>query len=147
MVGLREGKEALAIPARALKDNPLYQTTVGGEPLLVVFEPASGTARVFTRRVEGRTLTFESVRRGPHLLLRDRETSTVWSPLAGKALEGALAGRELTPVQHTVSYWFVWSAYHPHHQSRALTGCPLPAARCTKPACPVGAERRPCRRP
>lgn len=113
VVTLRDGNEALAVSVKALEKHPLHQTTLAGQPLVVVFNPGSATARVFDRRVEGRTLTFRLQRRGPQVALLDEETATLWSGLTGEAIKGALAGKKLRPVPHMMSYWFAWAAYHP----------------------------------
>jgi len=113
VVTLREEDEALAVSVEALKKSLLYQTTLRGRPVVVVFNPTHNTARVFDRRLEGRTLDFSTLRRGDEVLLRDRQTSTLWSGMTGKAREGELAGEELRPVPHMINYWFAWAAYNP----------------------------------
>lgn len=113
VVTLREENEALAVKVEALERTLIHQTELGGQPLLVVYSPGGHSARVFDPRVEGQTLDFSAVRRGEDVLLRDRQTSTLWSGLTGKALEGKLAGRELRPVPSMMNYWFAWAAYNP----------------------------------
>jgi len=113
VVTLREESEALAVKVDALKRTLLHQTELRGQPLAIVYSPAGNSARVFDRRVEGQTLGFSVVRRGDEVLLRDKQTSTLWSGLTGKAQEGKLAGRELRAVPHMMNYWFAWAAYNP----------------------------------
>ena len=113
VVALREGGSTLAVPVDALKRALLHQTKLGSRAVVVTFNPASSTAAAFDRRVDGRLLKFEIVRRENEIFLRDRETSTIWSALTGKGIEGPLAGRQLAPVQQHLSYWFVWAAYNP----------------------------------
>jgi hypothetical protein len=113
VVSLRDGEEALAISLKALRKELVYETEFGGVPLVVVFNPPNATARVFDRRVQGETLSFNLQRRGPEVILMDEQTSTLWSGLTGKARKGKLAGQELRPVPHMVNYWFAWAAYNP----------------------------------
>lgn len=113
VVTLRQGDSALAVSVKALKKNVVHPTELAGQPLVIVFNPGSATARVFDRRVQGRTLTFNLHRRGPEVILTDEETSTLWSGLSGKAIKGELAGETLRPVPHMVNYWFAWVAYNP----------------------------------
>lgn len=113
VVGLREGGDTLAIPVEALKHSPLHQSRLRGRPVAIVYGPGCGTTQVFDRRVDGRALKFEVVRRNAEVLLRDRETSTLWSGTTGKAIEGKLAGKQLAPLPYVMSYWFAWAAYHP----------------------------------
>jgi hypothetical protein len=113
VVTVRDGNDALAVPVEKLEKKPLHQTEVAGAPLAVVFHRNSETARVFDRRVDGRTLSFQLGRRRGEIHLRDAETGTLWSGLTGKAVKGELAGKELKAVPHMVNYWFAWAAYNP----------------------------------
>jgi hypothetical protein len=113
VVTLREGEAALAVSVNALKKTSLHEAELEGQPLVIVFNPGSATARAFDRRLEGRRLTFKLQRRGPEVVLIDEETSTLWSGLTGKAIKGELAGQTLRPVPHMVNYWFAWVAYNP----------------------------------
>lgn len=113
VVTLRHQGEALAVPVTALEQEPLHQTNLGDLPVAVVFDTGSATARAYDRRLAGRTLEFEILKRGSGVLLRDKQTGTHWSGLTGKGLKGELAGRQLQPVPHMVNYWFAWVAYNP----------------------------------
>lgn len=113
VVGIEEAGRALAVSLEALRRSRLHQTRFGGQPLLVVLLPSGDTARVFSRRVGKRTLSFEPLPGEGELRLRDRETGTLWSASSGRALAGPLAGEQLLPAQHKLSYWFAWAAYHP----------------------------------
>jgi hypothetical protein len=70
-----------------------------------------GQSAAFDRRLEGRSLTFESVA-GQTGQYRDRETGSEWD-LAGRAISGPLAGRRLEPVSHSNPFWFAWAAFRP----------------------------------
>ena len=47
------------------------------------------------------------------LVMFDRQTETLWSQFLGRALEGPLAGTELTPLPATLMRWGRWRALHP----------------------------------
>jgi len=68
---------------------------------------ASGTARLFERQLDGRTLTFCCAADAFH----DVETGSVWSPLSGQALAGPLLGRRLTALPATVSSQAAWQRF------------------------------------
>lgn len=114
VVGLREGEDALAIPLEKLRKKPLLETTLAGEPILVVYDPVRNTARVFRSQVGGQVLKFSLAGRGKEkqLLLKDREGNR-WEAASGKAIEGPQAGAALEPVPYLVSYWWAWVAYSP----------------------------------
>ena len=60
--------------------------------------------------VDGRRLRFRAADADGRF--RDRETGSMWT-LAGKAIEGPLAGRTLPGVANGVHFWFVWAKYRP----------------------------------
>ena len=113
VLGLIEGDEAKAYPFEELAGNPVLNDTLAGRDLVVVFESRSGTAVAFDRRLDGRTLTFESADDGEGGIgLRDKETGSLWSGLSGTALEGPLAGAELKQLPAFYSFWFAWSDFY-----------------------------------
>ncbi len=114
VVGLRAGDDALAVPLERLRRKPLVETTLAGEPILIVYDSQRNTARVFRRQQGGQTLKFSLAGRGKEkqLLLKDREGNR-WEAASGKAIEGPQAGARLEPVPYLVSYWYAWIAYSP----------------------------------
>ncbi len=109
VVGVRAGKDAAAVPVDVLRGNPLLQTTVGVVPFVIV-RTTTGNAFAYDRRVDGESLSF--VRR-PDGRLRDDRTGSTWDPETGRAVEGALAGRELSRLESRKAYWFIWAAFNP----------------------------------
>jgi hypothetical protein len=67
------------------------------------------TALVWDRRIGERALTFTA--EGDRI--RDTETGTLWDPLTGRALEGALEGESLVPVVFTHALWYAWRNQRP----------------------------------
>jgi hypothetical protein len=67
-----------------------------------------GTAVAFDRRVNGRSLSFEPSGDG----LVDNETGSRWD-IAGRAVDGELAGTRLAPVRHDQQFWFALAAFLP----------------------------------
>jgi hypothetical protein len=63
---------------------------------------------VFRTEAAGRALTFRT--EGDDFV--DDETGSRWNIL-GKAVDGPLAGEELTPVFHGDHFWFAWAAFRP----------------------------------
>lgn len=47
------------------------------------------------------------------LVMYDRQTETLWSQFLGRAVEGPLAGTELTPLPAALVRWKSWRALHP----------------------------------
>jgi hypothetical protein len=99
---------------RDVAEHNVLNDAVGNTNLLVATEPDSATlAAVFDRDIEGRTLTFTVESN----LLVDEETGTRWD-FGGLAVEGELAGAELTPIRWLRLFWFAWVAFHPETELR-----------------------------
>jgi hypothetical protein len=122
VVGVRIGEVARAYPWPVLARDRAVHDTLGGERIVVFYQPGAlsaldesqmersrpiGATAVF-RVGGGKALTFEPVAEG----FRDRETETHWN-LLGQALKGSLAGQRLRPVPHVDAFWFAWAAFNP----------------------------------
>ena len=96
---------------------------VGGTDLAAFFKPGTrsaldsgniadsnkiGAAGLFEATLEGTKYIFKN--EGDKIV--DNETGSVWS-IQGEAVEGPLAGKKLTPVVHTNSFWFAVAAFKP----------------------------------
>jgi hypothetical protein len=77
------------------------------QAVLVVFDPAHSSARLYGRTVQGRVLTFGLEGKE----LRDRETGTTWEMLSGRATAGPLAGQSLLSLPAIVSYRKIWNDF------------------------------------
>ena len=63
---------------------------------------------MFDPNLDGQKLTFRAG--GDNIM--DNETGSVWNIL-GQAIEGPLAGKELTRIVHADHFWFAWGAFKP----------------------------------
>ncbi|MFQ5902156.1 MAG: DUF3179 domain-containing protein [Candidatus Binatia bacterium] len=100
------GKEK-AYPLERLGDS-VVNDTLESEPV-VVFNRAQGpTGSAFSRRIEGRILTF--VLRNNQI--RDQQTGSQWD-LSGRAVKGPLKGRKLEPLPTRRAFWFSLSLAMP----------------------------------
>jgi hypothetical protein len=115
--------EAVAYPYDILRREDVVNDTVGGKPVVVLWAPGTasaldkgtvatgrdvGSAAVFSRSLDGRTLTFRS--EGGRIV--DEQTGSEWNPL-GRALEGELTGQQLEQVVSIDHFWFSWAAFRP----------------------------------
>jgi hypothetical protein len=123
VVGIKVGDTARAYPWVVLAERRVVHDRLGDQALVIFYQPgtlsaldgdeirrsrAVGATGVFSRVLEGRTLTFEAVPEG----FKDQETTSTWN-LLGQAVKGPLAGRRLTAVPHVDAFWFAWAAFNP----------------------------------
>ncbi len=121
---------AVVYPFSRLEGDAPVNDDVGGRPVVVFYDPevASpldspeipqgvdvGTAAVFDRAVNGKTLSFE---RGPKPgTFRDRETGSTWD-MGGQATSGPLQGERLEQVESDDQFWFAVAAFFPRAEIR-----------------------------
>ena len=71
-----------------------------------------GTTAVFQTTVDGQALSFRPNPDDDGQTFVDDQTGSVWD-IFGRAVDGALAGSQLTRVIHSDHFWFAWQAFHP----------------------------------
>ena len=113
VVGLRHGNDVIAYAYRDLAEVSVLNDAYDGSPIVVTFDPDSKASAVFDRTVDGRALTFEPGAQGDGTTMRDAQTGSLWSAVQGVALDGPLAGTQLTQLPSFVSFWFAWSDFYP----------------------------------
>lgn len=116
-------QEAVAYPYDVLQKVRVVNDNVGGQPVVVFWQAGTasaldassvaggkdvGAANAYTRVLDGQELNFYM--EGQRIL--DRETGSQWDVL-GRALNGKLAGKTLTPVVAINHFWFSWAAFKP----------------------------------
>ena len=114
VLGIASEDEAKAWSLGRLAKEPVRHDTWAGQEVVVVFEAKSVTARLFSRRVSDRLLTF----RLEDSVLADNETGTTWSPISGRGLEGPLAQLHLTPLPAILSDRYAWFLFYPRTELR-----------------------------
>lgn len=112
--GVTVAGHARAYPWWVVKNYHVVNDVVGGVPVVVAFcEQCSGAA-VFGRKLDQRVLSFEVA--GVYnttIILRDRQTRSLWAPFSGRAVEGRLLGRKLERLSLSFTRWDTWTARHP----------------------------------
>ena len=69
-----------------------------------------GATGVFDPTVDGQLLTFR--KDGDTII--DNETGSTWN-IVGQAIDGELAGQQLTRIIHADHFWFSWAAFRPRY--------------------------------
>jgi hypothetical protein len=112
VVGIVQGDAARAYPFEQLKRQSPILDTLGRVELLLVLGDDGRSVRAFRRKVDERVLEFFVRPEVKPLEMVDSETGTTWD-FQGKAIRGALAGKQLERIELLEDYWFDWKTYHP----------------------------------
>ncbi len=114
VLGVVVSGHARAYPAWILKNFHVVNDTIGQTPVAVSFCEQCSGGGAFRRERNGRVLSMEvaGVYNGT-ILLRDRETRTLWAPFSGRAIEGPLVGQKLDRLPLSVTHWDEWVSRHP----------------------------------
>ncbi len=111
VVGVRSGGNTKAYDWDALIDHRLIQDAIGALPIVVLLGVDSASFHVWSRRVDGKTLSFEAAK--GELLngdLMDDSTHSIWDQ-QGHCIAGPLQGQWLQPVQAYQEFWHSWSQH------------------------------------
>jgi hypothetical protein len=113
----------LAYPLLELLDAGVINDTQGGQDLVVfhvggtasaldnavIFRSEDvGATGVFDPNLNGQKLTF--IKDGD--VIMDEQSGSTWN-IVGQAIDGPLAGEQLTPIVHADHFWFSWAAFRP----------------------------------
>ena len=123
VIGLRDGREALAVRRADVVREGVVELTVGDQPVTLWGFPGQrsalgaqeiaqgediGTVATLDPTLDGRELAF----RRADGKVRDRQTGSTWDPF-GHAVAGPLSGQSLRAVVHLDTFWFAWVAFRP----------------------------------
>ena len=100
-----------AFPLSVLREARVINLEMGGQPVLVVHQPASDTTTAFVARVKGTRLKFHATNAEATEVMDD-QTNSRWNPY-GECVSGTLKGSRLTSLILEPEYWFAWSEFHP----------------------------------
>ncbi len=118
VLGISRGGVNKAYPIQILNRHEIVNDRVGTEAIVVTYCPLCGSGVAFVSRVADTALTFgvSGLLYNSDVLLYDRQTESLWSQLAAKAISGSLKGHQLVqlPLRHTS--WQHWRELHPDTQ-------------------------------
>ena len=110
VIGVLAGSEAAAFRIESIRDQLPVQSELGGVPLVILASPDGDPSLAYHRALnDGRVLDFERSEDGA---ARDVQTGSRWTS-DGRAVEGELAGVQLTFVTSFLSEWYGWAAFNP----------------------------------
>ena len=113
VVGVEINGKSKAYPFSAIEKQSPILDTVGGKDIVIILGEDGKSVRAFERELDGKTLEFFVKPETKEIV--DAETASVWD-FSGKAVSGALAGKQLKKIAVLKDYWFDWKTYHPETQ-------------------------------
>ncbi len=108
VIGVTLGEQSRAFYVDEILERRIVNAEIGGHPILVYVGPGK-TIRVFDRRLQATTLTFEMT--GDELT--DLETGTLWPPLTGVASQGKLNRQSLVRLPAVIVDDWAWRSFYP----------------------------------
>jgi hypothetical protein len=114
VVGIEVDGRAHAWQVETLVPHHVVHDTVGDRPVVAAWCAVCNSGMVYDGTVDGRPLRFdpEAVWRD-NMVMRDRETGTLWQHATGEALVGPLADAQLDVLGGRLMTWRAWTAEHP----------------------------------
>jgi hypothetical protein len=117
VAGIVVGKASKAYPVAAIEKQSPILDFVGGRDVVILMGDDKRSVRAFERTIDGKLLEFLAQPGTPKIV--DAETGSTWD-FTGKAVDGPLAGKQLTGIQVLKDYWFDWKTYHNDSQLYTL---------------------------
>jgi uncharacterized protein DUF3179 len=114
VLGLAVGASDKAFPLATLRQVRVINEEMGGQPVLVVHQPASDTTTAFIARAKDMPLRFVAANAEATELIDD-QTKSRWNAY-GACVSGSLKGAQLKSLILEPEYWFAWSEFHPGTQ-------------------------------
>lgn len=115
-LGVEAGDEDRLYELTELDRAPLVQETVGGVPVVVVYQPKFQAATAWERTLDGTVLDLRRGTEGEDGLARLEETGenpSVFHAVTGACLSGPLKGKSLKPLVQCFWEVYAWTAHHP----------------------------------
>jgi hypothetical protein len=114
VIGIVLEGQAHAWPMGILIPHHIINESIHSRPVTAAYCPACRSGYIYDPVVDGQRLTFEpvSVHRR-NMIMRDRETGTIWQHETGVALMGKYRGKKLEILGGELSNWKAWRTEHP----------------------------------
>jgi hypothetical protein len=130
VLGIQRGGRSRAYPFLLLRTYHVVNDDLAGSPVTVTFCPRCFSGAAFDPVVKGAALTFAvfGLYQGT-MVMNDRETGTIWTPLDGRAVAGRLLGRRLTMEPFEMTTLGRWNQLHPDGTAPDVRVPPKPNAR------------------
>ncbi len=115
VLGLVIDGVAKAYPVKILNWHEIVNDKIRGNAFVVTYCPLCGTGVAFWSNIRGLQLKFgvSGLLYNSDVLFYDRQTESLWSQIAAKAVTGKLAGTDLEQLVLAHTTWSDWLEKHP----------------------------------
>jgi hypothetical protein len=114
VIGIQMGGLSRAYSLSLLTPHHIVNDSLGEIPVAAMYCPACRSGYIYDPVVRGRRLTFEPVTvRRRNMVMKDRETGSVWQHETGLCLIGELKGDQLEILPSEMCNWTTWFSEHP----------------------------------
>lgn len=116
VIGVEINNDARAYPIRILNWHEIVNDKIGGEDVVVTYCPLCKSAILFSRILDGKTISFGNTGSlyESTMLMYDRETESLWAQVGGRAIEGTLKDKRLKALPSITTRWKDWRNLHPN---------------------------------
>lgn len=145
MLGVGRNGEYCAYPLRMMAHHRIVNDHLGGPPILVAYDPESGSGQVYDPVLDKQELLFDHAGIvGGQPMLKDRQTGSRWSQITGEAIDGTMKGKRLSRIPSWIIAWRRWKELHPDSYvlKEDPSQSPHYVARTTPASCPIPADVR-----
>ena len=108
IIGMTAEGQSRAWQLDHLKKSTIINDEFNGSVVIVHDQDGLGT-QVFSSMIDSKSLTFV-IKKDQ---MRDLETDSTWNMRTGKAIDGALTGRSLKPLESKISLKKAWDVFYP----------------------------------
>lgn len=115
VLGVYHNGVAKAYPIAIMNWHEVVNDRFGIESIVVTFCPLCGTGMAFQASIDGRALRFgvSGLLYNSDVLLYDRQTASLWSQIASKAISGKMNGHTLNAIPTSNTSWEDWRRRYP----------------------------------
>jgi len=111
VIGIKNEWSSMAYDWNELVQKRLIQDSLQALPVLLALENDTTTFHVYSRRVSGSVLRFDTRLHDNNFT--DLGTHSVWN-MDGLCIAGPLKGQQLTSVQAYNEFWHAWESFQPN---------------------------------
>ncbi len=110
LISYTVNSETKAYPLRILVWHEIVNDQIGETKIAVTYCPLCGTAMIFDRTYEGKTLTFgvSGLLYNSDVLMFDRQTESLWTQLGMQSISGKLVKTKLNWLNGEMMNWQSW---------------------------------------